>query len=246
MSRLRVLGSSDAFNAGGALHSAYLLEGPEKSLLLECGPSILAGMKRAKLDTLSIDSVLVSHLHGDHFGGIAYLFMEYAFPAPRKERLVLAGPPGLEERAIAVHTALYSEKIFRKFAFDIEYVEVRPGDTLRLADNDIEAFEVPHSAEPFSLGFRIATPDDQTMLFSGDSAWTDKFIDKSAGVDLFLCECCTLTPTTPVHLNYEKLLSKRDQLGCKKLLLTHLGADMRDASGLAMDLAVDGMVIELV
>jgi len=245
VSRLRVLGSSDAFNAGGALHSAYLLEGPAKSLLLECGPSILAGMKRDKIDTLSIDSVLISHLHGDHFGGIAYLFMEYAFPQPRSERLVLAGPPGLEQRAVAVHKALYSEKIFRKMSFEIEYVEVRPGDTLRLADNEIEAFEVPHSAEPFSLGYRIATPDKQSMLFSGDSAWTDLFIEKAEGVDLFLCECCTLNRGTPVHIHYQELLSKREQLGCKKLLLTHLGACMREATGLDVDLAVDGMIVDL-
>lgn len=245
MSRLRVLGSGDAFNAGGALHSAYLLEGPAKSLLLECGPSILAGMKRAKIDTLSIDSVLISHLHGDHFGGIAFLFLEYAFPRPRYEPLTLVGPPGLEERAVGVHKALYSENIFRKLNFDIEYVEVRPGDTFRLADNEIEAFEVPHSAEPFSLGYRIATPDDQIMLFSGDSAWTDDFIDKSRDVDLFLCECCTLAPETPVHISYEELLAKRDQLGCKKLLLTHLGADMREASGIGCDVAVDGMVVDL-
>lgn len=245
MSRLRVLGSSDAFNAGGALHSAYLLEGPTKSLLLECGPTILVGMKRAQLDTLSIDSVLVSHLHGDHFGGIAFLFMEYAFPSPRTKPLIVAGPPGLEERAVAVHTALYSEKFFRKLNFDVEYVEVRPGDTLKMSDNEIEAFEVPHSAEPFSLGYRIETPDKNTMLFSGDSAWTDQFIDKARGVDLFLCECCTVKPATAVHINYEELLTKRDQLDCKKLILTHLGADMREASDLQVEVAEDGMVIEL-
>ena len=201
-------------------------------------------MKRAQLDTLSIDSVLVSHLHGDHFGGLAFLFLEYAFPNPRTKPLVIAGPPGLEERAVAVHTALYSEKIFRKLDFDIEYIEVHPGDTLKLSDNEIEAFEVPHSATPFSLGYRIETPDKSTMLFSGDSAWTDEFIDKSRGVDLFLCECCTVKPATPVHINYEELLTKRDQLGCKKLLLTHLGADMREASDLQCDVAVDGMVVE--
>jgi ribonuclease BN (tRNA processing enzyme) len=225
--------------------SAYLLEGPAKSLLLECGPSILAGMKRAKIDTLSIDSVLISHLHGDHFGGIAYLFMEYAFLEHRTAPLRLFGPPGLEERAIDVHKALYSEKIFRRLNFEIEYGEVRPGDTFQLADNEIEAFEVPHSAQPFSLAYRVTTPDHQRLLFSGDSAWTDEFVEKSRDVDLFLCECCTLTPETPVHISYEELLGKRDKLGCKKLLLTHLGADMREATGLVCDLAVDGMVVEL-
>jgi ribonuclease BN (tRNA processing enzyme) len=214
-------------------------------MLLECGPSVLAGMKRAKLDTLVIDSVLVSHLHGDHFGGISYLFMEYTFAAPRTHPLILAGPPGLEERAVGVHKALYSEKIFRKLTFDVEYVEIRPGDSLTLADNKIEAFEVPHSAEPFSLGYHVATPDGQSMLFSGDSAWTEAFVEKSRDVDLFLCECCTLEPATPVHINYRELLQQRARLGCKKLLLTHLGADMREASELEFDLAEDGMTVEL-
>ncbi len=212
-------------------------------MLLECGPSVLAGMKRAKLDTLALDSVLISHLHGDHFGGIAYLFMEYTFVATRTTPLILAGPPGLEERVFAVHKALYSEKIFRRLNFEIEYVEIRPGDSLTLADNEIEAFEVPHSAEPFSLGYRIETPDDRTMLFSGDS---DAFVEKSRDVDLFLCECCTLEPMTPVHINYRELLAQRDRLQCKRLLLTHLGTDMRQASSLEFELAQDGMSVELV
>ena len=39
MLRLTVLGSADAFNSGGYLHSAYLLEGKAGTLLLECWPA---------------------------------------------------------------------------------------------------------------------------------------------------------------------------------------------------------------
>ena len=83
MLRLTVLGSSDAFNAGGALHSAYLLEHDEGTLLIECGPSVLAGMKRAGVPTDAPDAVLISHLHGDHFAGLPFLFLEYLFENPR-------------------------------------------------------------------------------------------------------------------------------------------------------------------
>src|ERR1051325_7937099 len=77
--RVTVLGSGDAFGSGGRLHSAYLIEAPGTTFLLDCGPSVLQSMKRLGRDPAALDAVLVSHLHGDHFGGIPFLFMEYRY-----------------------------------------------------------------------------------------------------------------------------------------------------------------------
>jgi len=245
VSRLRVLGSGDAFNAAGALHSAYLLEGPESSLLLECGPAVLAGLKRASIDTSTIDGVLISHLHGDHFGGIAYLYLEYVFANPRTRPLIIAGPPGLESRVHTVYEALYSEKIFQKIHFEIRYVEVAPEEEHEIVGFNVRSFQVPHSAEPFSLGYSIAAADGRSMVFSGDSAWTDEFLKHTKGADLFLCECCSMKPAAPIHTSYQDILSHSDQLGCRRVLLTHVGQDVRESSDLQLEIAYDGMTVEL-
>ena len=98
MVRLTVLGSGDAFGAGGRLHSAYLVEAPGQTFLLDCGPSILQSMKQLGRDPGAIDFVVLSHHHGDHFGGLPFLFMEYRYLHHRTRPLTVYGPPGTERR----------------------------------------------------------------------------------------------------------------------------------------------------
>lgn len=212
--------------------------------MLECGPGVLAGMKRLGLSTDLPDAILVSHLHGDHFGGIPFLFLEYLFENPRSRPLTILGPPTILERSLALYAALYRELQCYEMPFKIIPVELNPGDRTEVAGFEVEAFRVEHNAEPFSLGYRIVSPE-ATMLFSGDSAWTEEFVKKSQGVDLFLCECCTMEPNVPMHTSYAELLSHRDRLGCKRLLLTHLGADVRRAKEFQFERAEDGQVFEV-
>ena len=230
MFTLRILGSGDAFNAAGSLHSCYMLENPNGALMLECGPSVLAGMKRDGVPTERPDVVLVSHLHGDHFGGIPFLLLEYIFANVRERPLIIAGPPGTESRVHRLHTELYKESICRTLPFDLSFQVLNGGDTTSLAGFDVEAFEVPHSDELVCLGYKLSR-GDTSMVFSGDSAWTDDFVTKSAGADLFLCECCSMEAGTPIHVSYREILASRRALTCKRLLLTHVGADVRDAEG---------------
>jgi len=242
--RLRVLGSGDAFNSSGALHSCYLLEGDSGTLLLECGPSTLAGMKRDGIATDLPDAVLISHLHGDHFGGIPFLLLEYKYKSPRTRPLIIAGPPTTEARVRDLYAALYADLYERPVGFALDYQALVPGTSVRLAGFDIEAFEVPHSAVPVCLGYRI-TGSGASILFSGDSAWTDEFVRRSRHTDLFLCECCSVDPEAPVHVSFRDIVAHRSELGCKRLLLTHLGQDVRASPLIDVERARDGMVIEL-
>ncbi len=244
MLRLTVLGSGDAFNAAGAMHSAYLLEHDGGAMLLECGPSVLAGMKRCGIDSGRRDVVLISHFHGDHFAGLPFLFLEYLFNNPRRRALEIAGPRGIAERVEALHASMYRERTCRNFDFAVRFRSLEPEDRFAGAGFEVEAFEVPHPAEPFSLGYRI-TAGGATVVFSGDSAWTDAFAGHTQEADLFLCECCSFDPASEVHMSYREILANRDRIGARRVLLTHLGADVRDAGALAFEIATDGLVLEL-
>jgi ribonuclease BN (tRNA processing enzyme) len=242
--RLHVLGSGDAFNSAGALHSCYFLEHAAGKLMLECGPSALAGLKRAGIPSDAPDALLISHLHGDHFGGVPFLLLEYLFSNPRSRPLVIAGPPTTAQRVWSLYGELYREAHCREIRFDIDWVVAEPGSSFRLAGFDVRAFEVPHTTDPVSLGYRIESPEG-IVVFSGDSAWTDAFVEQTRGSDLFLCECCSLQPETKLHTSYADILANRARLGCKRLLLTHLGADIRAAPSLDVERAHDGMTVEI-
>ena len=241
--RLTVAGSGDAFCAAGALQSTYVVEHSGGTLLLECGATALAGLKRASIPTETVDTVLVSHLHGDRFGGIPFLILEYTFANVRTRPLRVIGPPSIEERVYGLYEHLY-KGIPRCEKFEARFEEIVPGDRFEVEGLAATAFEVPHNADPFSLGYRLDS-DEGNMLFSGDSAWTEEFVARSEGTDLFLCECCSMEPSAPLHLSYSELLARRASLGCSRMVLTHLGEDVRRAEGLELERAEDGMVIEI-
>jgi ribonuclease BN (tRNA processing enzyme) len=116
-----------------------------------------------------------------------------------------------------------------------------------IEDIEVLPFRVPHQVDDISLGLKILYQKKQ-ILFSGDSAWTDEFIEHARGVDLFLCECSFYREQPGMHVNYQILHSNLERLECKKLLLTHLGGEMLAQSATLdsrVTLADDGMVTEI-
>ena len=100
---LTVLGTGDAFGTGGHPSSCYLAEplepeDPEcRAALIDCGPTAVTMLHGMNFDLGKIDLVLLTHHHGDHIAGIAFLYLNYQFMVRRDRPLTVAGPPGTEE-----------------------------------------------------------------------------------------------------------------------------------------------------
>jgi ribonuclease BN (tRNA processing enzyme) len=243
--RVTVLGSGDAFGSGGRLQSSYLVEGRSGTFLMDCGSTVLSSLKRQGVDTGSIDFVLISHLHGDHFGGLPFLLLEYLYENPRRRPLIVAGPPGLAERVGAVFAGLYKEAAATTLPFTLEFRELAPGRDEIIGGVAVHPFRVPHQTTCVSLGLRVGV-DGRQILYSGDSAWSEEFVSESRGTDLFLCECFLLDTRVEYHMNYRDLAQQVPRLGCKRLLLTHLGREFLDGrTDATIDCAEDGTVVLL-
>src|SRR5437879_5953655 len=122
---VQILGSGDAFGSGGRLQACFALRGGPEDLLVECGASSLVAMKRAGIEPNDIAWVVVSHLHGDHFGGLPFLVLDGQFR--RRERpLVIAGPPGLGERLHAAMEVLFPGSASASRRFETRVVELDP------------------------------------------------------------------------------------------------------------------------
>jgi ribonuclease BN (tRNA processing enzyme) len=238
--KLHILGCGDAFGNGGRNQSGYLFEAGDRLFLLDCGPTTLLALKKAGIDPRRLDVVFLSHLHGDHFGGLPFLFISYLYENPRDKPLHIAGPPGSEERIDQLFQLMYGGD-FPPTHFHI----LQPGTADLIAGIQVFPFRVPHQVQAISLGLKINYAGKQ-ILFSGDSAWTDLFLSHARGVDLFLCECSFYEQDSSNHLNYKTLKENLARLECKKLVLTHLGEKMlQRRDELEASCAEDGMVIEL-
>jgi len=243
--RLHILGCGDAFGSGGRQQSAYLVETSDRLFLLDCGPTALLAMKRAGFDPRLLDAIIISHLHGDHFAGVPFFFVDDLYRKPRQKPLIIAGPPGTEERIRELYRIMYGGG--RTPAENPLYVfqVLRPNESQNIAAVEVFPFRVPHQTHDISLGLKVAYRGKQ-ILFSGDSAWTELFVDQARGVDLFLCECSFYSEEAGMHINYQTLRANLPRLECRQIVITHLGEDMlARKEELSVSVAEDGLVFEI-
>lgn len=243
--RLRVIGCGDAFGSGGRGSAAFLLEGTGGRLLLDCAPATPAALKRQGLRPAAIDAVAVSHFHGDHFGGLPFFFLESRYLEPRPAPLQVAGPPGVRRIVEDLARALYPGGAARPDPAVTVFTELLPGREASVGPATVRAFEVPHVEGELCLGLEVRM-DGRRVVYSGDSRWFPGLGSVAEGADLLIWECTSLEGGGGGHTRLEDVLRERDGLGCRRLLLVHLGPEVLDARG-DHDLpwAEDGMTVEL-
>ena len=243
--RVTFLGAGDAFNAGARCHASYLVDGDGSRVLLDCGSTTLLALKRTGLAADAVDAVMISHLHGDHFAGIPFLLLDCIYDTPRQRPLTILGPPGTAARVGDLHRAMYKELAARPLPFELRYVEVQPGTAVSAAGADVLPFRVPHQESEVSLGLRLRM-GGKTVLYSGDTGWTEDLVAQSVDTDLFICECCFFETRVDFHLDYPRLAENHHRFGCKRLVLTHLGREvLQHREELTLELAHDGLVVDL-
>jgi ribonuclease BN (tRNA processing enzyme) len=243
--QVTILGSGDAFGSGGRLQSAYLVESPEATFVVDCGSTILQGLKRRGVDPARIDFVCLSHLHGDHFGGVPFLFMDFLYESRRTRPFTVYGPPGTQARVQALFQALYERQADDALPYPVRFVELPTPGATAVQGVSLEAFAVPHVAELVCYGFRIGVAG-RTIVYSGDTGWTDALAARARGADLFICECSTFETQLDIHISYPEIAARAATLGCRRLVLSHLGAEpLRRRSEITLEVAEDGMVIPL-
>src|SRR5690554_2649033 len=103
-----VLGCGDAFASGGRLHACFYVRSGDAGLLVDCGASVLTSLKWHGVALEDIDTVLISHFHGDHYGGLPYLLLECGV-RQRTKPLTIITPPGGQQRVAALLDLLYPQ-----------------------------------------------------------------------------------------------------------------------------------------
>jgi ribonuclease BN (tRNA processing enzyme) len=243
--RVVFLGTGDAFSAGGRHQAAYLVQGAEASMLLDCGPGVLASLNRHELSAAPIDTILLSHFHGDHFAGLPFLFLHFEHVEPRTKPLRIVGPPEVEERVMMLYRAMYADSALRRLPFELQFIEAKPGEEVVLDGFRIDAFRVPHQEHPQSYGFDIRS-GMWKLAYSGDTGWTEDLLVHSEDADLFLCECSFFETRMATHTDYPRIAENLARFNAKRMVLTHLGREvLRHQREIELEMACDGLIVAL-
>lgn len=241
--RLQFIGSGDAFGSGGRFNTCLHVTGQRTNLLIDCGATSLVAMKKLGLDRAAIDTILLTHFHADHFGGIPFFILDQQLNVKRTKPLLLAGPPGLPawyERAMS--TAFPGD---RKLPFPLTLKEVDIGAANTFPDMQVTPYHVVHDdrAGP-CLAYRIEA-EGKVVCYSGDTEWTDTLVAAARGADLFVCECYMFEKLRRSHMSLSVLRQHLGEIGARRVVLTHLSEDMLgQRHKVDLDIAEDGMIVE--
>ena len=171
--QLTVVGCGDAFGSGGRFNTCYLVESGGKTLALDFGASTLVALKQRGISLNSIDAVVLSHLHGDHFGGLPFLMLDSQFDSRRDKPLTIVGPVGTSERVPALMEAMFPGSSKNKWRFGLDIVDLPCRTRHQMLGFDIETMEVVHPSGAPSTGVRVSD-GNRLLAFSGDTQWTER------------------------------------------------------------------------
>jgi ribonuclease BN (tRNA processing enzyme) len=241
--KLTFAGSGDAFGNGGRFQTCFLLEAPDSdSILIDCGATSLTALKAAGKEPNDVTAVVLTHLHGDHFGGIPFLILDGQFR--RRERdLTIAGPPGTQQRVEQAMELMFPRSLTGRRRFELRFAELGANATdigaASVSSIEVEQPDTPACALRVEYGGCV-------VAYTGDTAWTDDLIGLAKGADLLIAEAYFFDREVPYHLDYTTLQKNAGRLDCKRILLTHMSPDMLARAGEAdFETAYDGMVVEL-
>jgi ribonuclease BN (tRNA processing enzyme) len=214
-------------------------------MLLDCGGTTNSGLAQLGLVRDEVDVILISHFHGDHFGGIPAFLYASLYVDARTHPIEIVGPPEVEARVHALARAMGHHLENREWTFPIRYREIHAGQSISAGPATVEAFATQHQPEANPQGYRVRLGREQ-IAYSGDTGWFADLPSEIAGSDLFICECTLHKASLNFHLSLEELREHRDDLDCGRLVLTHLGEEMsRERGQIEIDTADDGMSIKL-
>jgi ribonuclease BN (tRNA processing enzyme) len=244
--KLTIVGSGDAFGSGGRSNTCFWLETAKSTLVVDFGASALPALKAQALDPNRIDAIVVSHLHGDHFGGLPFLLIDGQYLARREKPLLIAGPPGARARLDAALEVFFPQSSGSKWRFPWQVMEVVPGQPADVLGHALLSAEVIHQSGAPSTALRLSD-GEKIFAYSGDTEWTDALLPIAADADLFVSECYAYAGKITGHMSWEILKARLADLRARQVMVTHMNpsvlARLDEIRAAGVLIAADGLQI---
>jgi ribonuclease BN (tRNA processing enzyme) len=239
------VGSGDSFGSGGRFQTCIVVDGPGVRFAIDLGASSLIALARQDIHPNTLDAILLTHLHGDHCGGVPFLLIDAMLGSRRERPLVVAGPPGTIAHMATLREALFPGSAIMTPKFPLEYRELTVDSANRVLDLVVTPRPARHTAQTHPTALRVEV-GDRVIAYTGDTEWTDEVARIAEGADLLIAECYYYAKPIKWHLTYPAIAEHVRRAGAKRVILTHMSAEMLAHAGdVPEECASDGMVVEL-
>jgi len=240
---VRFVGSGDSFGSGGRFQTCILVDGPSSRFAIDFGASSLIALTQQGIEHNSIDAIVLTHLHGDHCGGVPFLLIDAMLGAKRTRPLTIAGPRDLQRRMDVMREALFPGSKMMTPKFGLTWLEMQPGRPHEILDLIVTPQAARHTAETNPTAVRVEV-GGKVVAYTGDTEWTDDVAKVAAGADLLIAESYFFDKPVKWHLNYHDIAERRDRLGARRVILTHMSREMLShVDDVPDECAHDGLVV---
>ena len=245
MVTVRFVGSGDSFGSGGRFQTCIVVDGPRSRVAIDFGASSLIALAQQGIDPNSIDAVFLTHLHGDHCGGVPFLLVDAMLASRRTRPLAIAGPRDLERRLGEIREALFPGSGVMTPKFPLEWIELTTGTPRAVLDCVVTARPARHTAETNPTALRVEI-GGKVIAYTGDTEWTDDVAETARGADLLIAECYFYAKPVKWHLNYPAVAAHLESAGARRVILTHMSREMlAHADEVPEECAHDGLVVTI-
>lgn len=223
---LTVLGSNPAWPSPSGACSGYLLQSDETSVLLDCGTGVLERL-RSRIEPEHLGSIVLSHLHFDHWLDLIPLRYHLTYEAQAEHRIDLYLPKGGSALLHEVTRGVDPNPEFFTGTFNLHEYDVQ--DTLHLGDLSATMRQTLHPIDTFAMRFEL---DGRVLAYTADTGWMPELAPFLYDAHLLLCEAAwgASEGDPSIHLSAAQAGKLAAAAAVKRLLLTHLPRAQANAS----------------
>jgi ribonuclease Z len=193
-------------------------------LLLDCGEGCTQKLLQLKsIDT--INTICITHLHGDHFSGL-FSLLWYYWLSNRTTDLTIIGPPKTEATTEKIFSLLNAPGGFEVFNFKIHFKELADINEIQeiSVEYGIKCAKMDHAI--ISFAYRVEK-NKKSVCYSGDTKPTKQLIKLADKCNLFICESTFPDKYAKFadeygHSTPSEVARMARDANCQKLVLVHL------------------------
>ena len=218
--QLQILGSGTCVPSLERSSAAALVSCGNTHILIDAGPGTMGQLLRAGVAIDEVDWILFTHFHPDHCSEwVPFLFSTKYPELTRTKPLYVAGGEGLLR---------YYDQLCQIHGHNIQL----PHDLFFLSQLgqsgefvagalDVQFATVDH--KPESRAFRLSDTWGHSIVYSGDTDYSQDLVDLALGADVFVIESSTPDgEKVPGHLTPSLAGDMAERAGVGKVVLTHL------------------------
>ena len=219
---MTILGSGTCVPSLERSSCSVMLEVVSTKLLFDSGPGTMRRLLRTGTTIFDVDYIFYSHFHPDHSAELVPLLFATKYPdtGRRQTTLTIVAGTGFEG-FLAGLKSVYGKWIeLDPGLLDIIQLNSQAPESRRLDDFTVCSTPVEHNPE--SIAYRITSPGGHSVVYSGDTDYSDNLIALSKDADVLICESAVPDDfRVKGHLTPSLAGDIATQAGVKKLVLTH-------------------------